>query len=497
MKKIIVGIVILIFTNISIAKAISYVAGDLTYTCLGGNNYLISVVLYIDCSGNIPGSTIPLQLKCIADSSMNFTANLSLLPGSGQEVTPGCGISLTTCHGGTRFGVKEYVYQGSIVLLPCNNWIMSYSNCCRNGVNTIFNSTNIGFRIKAMLNNIDAPCNSSTSFSNKPIAIICKNQNICFNQGALDPNGDSLVFSLVRPESDIENQYVNYYPPYSCFNFLPSSQPISIENLTGDICLEPSVIINSNTMVKIDQYKNVNGTLIIVGTNYREIQFRTTLCDNFIPILSGMDFNHTHQYDPNDTIFFYEALVGENIDFDINTYDPDTFNPDINCHNPVLYLSWDKGIPNASFSPINNGTDSAYARFNWIPTSQDILTEPHRFNVTVHDNACPYYGKNTYSFYIKVGLNTGIEEQEIKGLDYQISPNPSNGIFNILIDMTAIEQISYQIFSTSGSLIAEDKINELGANNSISFDLSNYPKGIYYILIRSKEFLKTEKIVIY
>ena len=88
---------------------------DLTYKCLGGNSYEIELSFYRDCAGIEADSiaNIFFQSSCYPSSSIQ----ISLIPGTGQEISPACPNNTTTCNGGTFTGIQEYIYRG-IINLP-------------------------------------------------------------------------------------------------------------------------------------------------------------------------------------------------------------------------------------------------------------------------------------------------------------------------------------------------------------------------------------------
>jgi hypothetical protein len=56
------------------------------------------------------------------------------------------------------------------------------------------------------------PCNSSPVLSNDPFAIICGGDNYVFNNGAIDPDLDSLTYSFA-PALQAAGSSVTYLPP--------------------------------------------------------------------------------------------------------------------------------------------------------------------------------------------------------------------------------------------------------------------------------------------
>jgi hypothetical protein len=55
----------------------------------------------------------------------------------------------------------------------------------------------------AELNNLNAPCNSSPTFSNIPIVVANNNELLTYSHGAVDPDGDSLVYSFFYTKNTI------------------------------------------------------------------------------------------------------------------------------------------------------------------------------------------------------------------------------------------------------------------------------------------------------
>ena len=79
--------------------------------------------------------------------------------------------------------------------------------------------------------------------------------------------------------------------------------------------------------------------------------------------------------------------------------------------------------------------------------------------------------------------------------NYTIYPNPSNGVFTINYDDTrSYRRLQVKITDITGKTIFS---KEVACNISTSkIDLSNQPKGIYFLTINSKTDIYTEKIII-
>lgn len=360
--------------------------GDLTYTCLGNNQYQLRLSFYRDCAGVNAPANVTIDISSVS-CNQNFSTTLYPIPGTGQDVTPICPALTTECAGGTYPGVQEWIYEGTIILpQQCTDWVFSFTLCCRNtAINTINNPGGQNIYIETTLNNVVAVCNNSPTFSNRPVPFICAGQSYCFNHGALDPDGDSLAYSLVDPLSAAGTP-VQFIAPYSAVNPIPSVPAVSLNPLTGDICMNPSQIIVAVMAVRVEEWRNG----VLIGTIVRDIQVRTVMCNNNLPSITGI--NNTNTYS-------ITGCAGALIQFNIFSNDVD---PGQN-----ITMTWNNGIAGGTFN--TTGGPLPTGNFSWIPTQADISTTPWCFTVTVSDDACPYAGSQTYAFCITVtGFNVGV-----------------------------------------------------------------------------------------
>ncbi len=158
MKNKLLFILIVLFLGLQNSQASHFAGSDLTYTCLGGNSYLVSLSFYRDCSVIPAPPNIFINASCTSNSILNFAVTLNVLSGIGKIITPSCSSSPTYCNNGTSYGIQEYTYQATITLAPCNSWILEYTSCCRNPITTVNANNSNSWYIMATLNNLAAPC---------------------------------------------------------------------------------------------------------------------------------------------------------------------------------------------------------------------------------------------------------------------------------------------------------------------------------------------------
>jgi len=178
---------------VNTARADHYSGGNITYRCLGGNFFEVTLDVYLDCSG-APLTSQNLQLS--NDCGVAFTVNglpLTLT----EEVSQLCGASVpnSTCNGGTLPGIMHYQFVTTLFLSPCNDWTIAWDICCRTGLQNT--SGTPGMYLEATVNNAGGLCDSSPVLADNSIPFVCVNQPVSYNTGFSDPDGNSMSFELI------------------------------------------------------------------------------------------------------------------------------------------------------------------------------------------------------------------------------------------------------------------------------------------------------------
>jgi hypothetical protein len=86
----------------------------------------------------------------------------------------------------------------------------------------------------------------------------------------------------------------------------------------------------------------------------------------------------------------------------------------------------------------------------------------------------------------------GIEEANLNA-EIQAYPNPTNGQFVIDLPLNGAIQ-SIAIYGIDGRIVVQK--NTPNVNSNINFDLSDYPKGLYFIRMSSNKGVATKKIIL-
>lgn len=430
------------------SKASHVPGGNITYENIGPNTFVITLTLFEDC-GTAFTSNLPETIDITNNCGLSFSSTISL-PNIifQQEVSQLCSASLpaSECNGGSLPGVYMHVWQDTITLPgPCDSWIFSYSSCCRNSSNNL-NGTSSDYYWESVLNSNTAPSNTSPQITSQPIPYYCVNQPVVYNFGVYEPDGDSLVYSLINAltGSGTSAPYQAGYTGTSPIN------GINIDPSTGEITFTPNMVGNFVVAVLIEEF-DTNGNL--VGSIIQDFQFEIVNVagcgnNNPVPPAGGLsNFNSTAVLSGPYSI---QACEGDNICFDIVFTDAVSANGTIDSiyinSNIAQLFPGGTITQNTYFSPA-----SATVCFDVLPGSNPFST----ISFDVNDNACPIVGISSAAVGVTVISSTYAGQ-----------------------DVTMCQGVGTQLVSTGGSnfnwaVISGDPIN-IGSN----FSCNNCPNPI-------------------
>jgi hypothetical protein len=146
---------------------------DLTYICLGSNQYELSLIIYRDCNDvNLPNNQ-PLSWSSLCGSGAVTSTRTSIV-----DVTPLPSYAQSPCATGNPGIGREAHYYSVIVTLPsgCTDVLFSYRLCCRvNSATTIIGAGALD--IDAFLDSVGS-CHTAPFFLNPPLLFNCLNNPI-------------------------------------------------------------------------------------------------------------------------------------------------------------------------------------------------------------------------------------------------------------------------------------------------------------------------------
>jgi gliding motility-associated-like protein len=265
----------------------SHMAGaDLTYTAVPGQplTYLVRLKLYRDCLGITLGNTASI---CYSSNICGF-ANTVIAPEVAVNIVPSneCVTTTPTCPGNIG-DVEEHIYE-IVITLPqaCTDWRFSWDECCRNNaITNIQNAAGTSLYISALLNNVNAPANNSPSFNNLAYTRFCVGNAFYYDQGAIEIDGDSVVFSMAAAEGNggacpPNPNNLTYVQPYNAQQPVGSTVPFTIDQNTGLVYFVPNTVQVGVFCIMVREYRNQ----ILVGEVKRDIQINVVgACNPILP----------------------------------------------------------------------------------------------------------------------------------------------------------------------------------------------------------------------
>jgi len=198
MKNLRLFLLIPFIAFISQTKASHIIGGEITYECVGVNQYLVTLILYRDCTSFTPFDN-PAYMSVYTQTGTyvtNFTLNAPAITDVPAESDNPC------LDAPDDVCVEQAIYTKTITLAASDvGYLLVYQRCCRNaGIVNIETPDDVGATYTQEIPpNADVECNNSPLFNDLPPTVICVDDAIVFDHSATDPDGDSLAYFFFWP----------------------------------------------------------------------------------------------------------------------------------------------------------------------------------------------------------------------------------------------------------------------------------------------------------
>lgn len=297
MNKLVICLTILsgLMLSVTSLKATHIVGGEMTYECLGNNQYQITMRVYRDCYSGQAG---------FDGSPGAQSARVTIYLGSGQNAqnmgTPNIGtpditkidpvVTNPCLTAPANVCVEEGLYTFTVNLIPSDkSYFIAYQRCCRNGtISNIITPGDVGATYAVEITPLaQQECNSSPTFQDFPPIAICVNDTLRFDHSATDKDGDSLVYSFCtplyggsknnvapNPESKPPYDGVTFQWPFSQNNPVGGNPQVSIDPITGEIFGFPTIQGQYVVGVCVTEYRNGE----VLSITQRDFQFNIVAC---------------------------------------------------------------------------------------------------------------------------------------------------------------------------------------------------------------------------
>lgn len=411
----------------SFVSATHNMGKDLEYRCLGvvGGNlqYEVTLRYYRNCWDNpvngqaalAPDSmTLDIRNQCNGTTSMATLAmdTSGTCPNkSGCQVTALCASQLSQSGCGWAGsgnppypGVQLYFYK-VVVLLPigCSNILLGVTDCCRNGsISNLPSPGSLYGSIQASVNTTIDPqtgqpyCNTSVAFSTLPVPFVCANSLVSYNHGAVDGDGDSLVYTQINPlqGSTLPYTSINYNAGWTATNPVTTKPPntFGFNTQTGQLKFTPANTEQDVIAVQVNEYRNG----VLVGSTMRDIQLVVINCLKSTPFIDTIT-SITNGFLSNTD----EISVCPNSALSFSVFCADYTRSNLNLISSVT--SAPAALPGATLNTTVLGlgpNDSVLAKFLWTPSIAD--SGCHYFSLTASNDDCPIIGSNSKTFKVCV-----------------------------------------------------------------------------------------------
>jgi gliding motility-associated-like protein len=366
---------------------------DLSYICTGNNQYLFYATFYRDCIGIEAPSSLPIDISSASCGyNQTFNADLSYSTFGSDSISHLAGLCPdlnSQCLGGNYTGYEQYIYAVQVVLpFDCSDWIIATHISARNeAITNLLTPGDYDLYVECHLDNSNGVCNNSPVFSTIPIAYSCTNQLFVYNHGAFDPDGDSLVYTLVNPLDTLNGPI-----PYSLAGFSPTyplsttSGALDFDPVTGQISCVPSENQIAVISLRIDEFRDGG----FVGSTQRDLEVVVKTCNNNVPeIPLGIENLMGGALLDSNTVI---VCPGGTVDFDLVGIDID------GADSLTVTTNLATTIPAAVFS--SSGDNPITGHLTWQTAAAD--SGFYVFTVTISDDGCPISGQQVYSYTIQV-----------------------------------------------------------------------------------------------
>ena len=374
-----------LFCMATLVRAEHLSGGSITYECLGGNTYTVTLTLFRECSGE---AMIPQSLRFANDCGVLFTLS-DLQPQEVADVSPLCPSEAgnSTCNGGPQPGYEAYTYRQTVFLSPCNAWTISWFVCCRRS--SINVTGNPGLFIEARLNNQGGLCNNSPIFSDTGIPAVCSGQPVVYNAGAFEPDGHTLAYRFIEARYGTPDPFpVLYNFPY--FGLEPFTAMLMDPN-TGQITFTPTTQGVIVVAFQVDEYL-ADGTWI--GSVMRDFPFFVRSCSNTVPppeggLITAVSGTGSQSGERNARICSNGTVC-----LDLVFTDPDG--------GQTLSISSNVGLVLPEATVTSTGTNPLNVQICWDAT--DAALGVRTFVIQANDGACPIPGTQSYTYQVSVEI---------------------------------------------------------------------------------------------
>lgn len=370
------------------------------------DNYKFRLKFYRDVTGILIPSSFTFTIKQNGSNIQVATVTLNKInPQTFINVPPGDCPPIGYSSGKVELGIYE---SPSINMANYNNtsgyYIYSEQNARNPGIKNVLGPSDyyailMTMEFPALSTNASTRYNSSPIMNKLPLTYYCNQQEINVALNVIDPDGDSLVFSIVQPLDGGTQKPFDVIPFATGYglnsNIFDGSPDVSINSSNGNLFFKPTQFGKYLVAVKCDEYRNG----IKIGEIRRELQVEVVMCQEAKPEIKDLTNN---VFDISRDTIAVNGTTNYSSTYKIS----DVFNdslflkviPDTGANNNIFdsnqfNVNWLRNdslnLPFNIFGLSMKGKGIYNLDFKWNIDSTDIKKTPYKFRLIVFDKACP------------------------------------------------------------------------------------------------------------
>ena len=154
---------------------------------------------------------------------------------------------------GYPYGVETYFFHDTITVPGPGEYTVEWYNCCRNGaIQNLANPLSENMYLSTTFTNVQGATNSTPVFLAPPVTYLPINQPWQYNSLPFDVDGDSLVWTIDTPLTDLGLYCAGWVTPSAA---LPADA-FMIDATTGQINWTPDMAGNFVASIRVEEYSN-------------------------------------------------------------------------------------------------------------------------------------------------------------------------------------------------------------------------------------------------
>ncbi len=389
----------------SVAVASHIVGGEIQMYRLDAtsNRYYIGLNLYFDATNGRPAAetqTVKLYFfKKSDNSSLGFIEVPQTVKKFVNYSNPNCAVNPDLSTYFITYGA-EATFNTNNFADPQGYYVV-WERCCRNNIITnIINSASTGvtfyLAFPPMVQNNQLYANSTPQFKELTGDYICRNRPFSFDLGGKDADGDSLVYSLVKPFAGFSNTSnpepiatgASNYPQItwaagiSDQNIIPGTQPLRIDSKTGQLNTTASQLGLYVFAVLVEEYRKG----VKIGLVRREFQLKVIDCPPNAPPQALYRAVGKKEFYKKGEVILIKRNQTKCIDVLITDIDP---NQRLKITTKALNFGDNTVTVSPSVFTTKNSADTVKAQVCFDKCVESRNNQPVIVEIIVQDDGCP------------------------------------------------------------------------------------------------------------